>query len=524
MKRRTSFVLLTITAIVAISAMPALAYTAGTLPGGTAIEVDNTVPSDGEVLYIPIGETTIDVTDTGTASVAEGVAVADTTLIYVLDASGSTAEWSGGTICGEQQTHDLYDPIPGSGPDQIIDCEILAAINLNDEAVNLGSIDEVAFIMFAGAAVTADATPAGGDDPIIHPADDANGNATNDANEILQSIMVAYAVTEESGFKLFTDKPNPDIYLTNFSAGIEAALDVAALATSPNVVVVFLSDGLNSTGDHVNTFDYGDVVFHTFAIGPDADCTSDPWGLGSLKDIADLSGGTCTRVEDPTVLPEILPELIGSTLDSLEISVDGGPPMTIDNMYIDPDLPQDGPVTVSYSVTIEDLGVGDHTICVTANGTDVGGSGSVIDCKTVTVVQLVEIDIKPWSDPNSINTKSNGVIAVAILGSETLDVTLIDPSTLDVYFGSVLGVGGAMPTHDINDPEVFEDHIVYPWQPDPVGNPDLWYTANEDDIPDLVIHFKQKDTGFSVGDTIGYLWGFIDGWPFEGSDSVNIVK
>ena len=42
----------------------------------------------------------------------------------------------------------------------------------------------------------------------------------------------------------------------------------------------------------------------------------------------------------------------------------------------------------------------------------------------------VPVDIKPTSCPNPINTKSNGVIPVAILGTADFDVTLIDPCTV----------------------------------------------------------------------------------------------
>ncbi len=89
MKRILS-VLLVVMIIASMSTATALGYTAGTLPGGTSIEVDNTQPTDGEVFYIPAGETSIDITYEGTASVGEGVTIANTTLIYVIDASGST--------------------------------------------------------------------------------------------------------------------------------------------------------------------------------------------------------------------------------------------------------------------------------------------------------------------------------------------------------------------------------------------------------------------------------------------------
>jgi len=465
----------------------AMAYTAGSLPGGTSIEVDNVAPADGDTFYIPIGETTIDITDTGTASIGEGVAVADTTLIYVLDASGSTAEASGGT-CGEQQTHDLE-----SGPDEIIDCEILAAINLNDVAISLGSVDEVAMIIFAGSAVTADATPDffGDDDAIIDPAADANATLTNDVNELLQSIKVAEYASEESGFPLFTDKPTADIYGTNFGAGIAAALDVAALATNPNVIVVFMSDGYNSKGVDVDTFDYGDVVFYTFAIGSGSDCNTDQ-GLGSLSDIATLSGGECYEIPDPSDLPDILPELIGSTLDSLQIEVDGGGMYAIGNAAIDPDLPQDGPATVAYSTTVTGLGAGDHEICVTASGTDVGGSGNVTDCKTITVIQLIDIDIKPWSDPNSINLKSKGVIPVAILTTDEFDAATVDPDT--VLFA------GAAPVH-----YAMED------------------VDNDGDM-DMILHFNTQETDIIPGETEATLTGeTFDGAPISGTDSLRTI-
>jgi len=42
----------------------------------------------------------------------------------------------------------------------------------------------------------------------------------------------------------------------------------------------------------------------------------------------------------------------------------------------------------------------------------------------------VELDIKPGSCPNPVNTKSNGVLPVAILGTEQFDVTTVDPATL----------------------------------------------------------------------------------------------
>jgi hypothetical protein len=42
----------------------------------------------------------------------------------------------------------------------------------------------------------------------------------------------------------------------------------------------------------------------------------------------------------------------------------------------------------------------------------------------------IDVDVKPGSDKNPVNMKSNGVLPVAILGSADVDVTGIDPATI----------------------------------------------------------------------------------------------
>jgi len=186
-----------------------------------------------------------------------------------------------------------------------------------------------------------------------------------------------------------------------------------------------------------------------------------------------------------------------------------------------------GPQSLSGSCTIH-VETG-YDFGLTVGGSNFDYAGYING--TVTLSELVietDIDIKPWSDPNSINTKSKGVIPVAILGSAELDVESIDYTNLELYFGPELGINGAEPVHDINSEEVFMDHIVYPWLQDPDGVPDsgdeVWVTANDDLIPDLVVHFSVQDAGFAMGDVDGYLWGVINGLSFYGVDAVNIVK
>jgi len=114
-------------------------------------------------------------------------------------------------------------------------------------------------------------------------------------------------------------------------------------------------------------------------------------------------------------------------------------------------------------------------------------------------IKDISIDIKPGSDPNSINTRSMGVVPVAILGSETFDVGDVDETTL--MFGT------ALPAHDLTDPNTYNEHIQ---------------DVNDDGFDDLVSHYKQKDTGILCIDTEATLTGeLLDGTPIEGIDSVN---
>ncbi len=108
----------------------------------------------------------------------------------------------------------------------------------------------------------------------------------------------------------------------------------------------------------------------------------------------------------------------------------------------------------------------------------------------------VDIDIKPGSDPNSINTKSRGVIPVAVLTTDDFDATTVDAFTV------AFGPGGAAPVHNGHIEDV---------------------DSNGDS--DLVLHFRTQDTGIAVGDTEACLTGqTLGGAEFEGCDAVRVVK
>lgn len=110
----------------------------------------------------------------------------------------------------------------------------------------------------------------------------------------------------------------------------------------------------------------------------------------------------------------------------------------------------------------------------------------------------VEIDIKPGSDLNPINLKSNGVIPVAILTTDEFDATTVDAAT--VRFGPK-----DVPREARQDHYAFED------------------VDNDGDI-DMIMHFRTQDIGIGPDDDEAILTGeTLDGDYFTGTDSIRIV-
>lgn len=113
----------------------------------------------------------------------------------------------------------------------------------------------------------------------------------------------------------------------------------------------------------------------------------------------------------------------------------------------------------------------------------------------------VSIDIKPGSEPNSINLGSNGVIPVAILSSNIFDATQVDPATVTLAGAGVAVKGKA------NNLLAHQEYV------------------DGDGLLDLVVQVETQN--LDVGefqDGYAILEGrTFDGLPFRGQGEIVIV-
>lgn len=363
-----------------LAAIPAWAGSnSTTLPNGAQLSVSIDSPADG-TQFLADGAP-VQVPVSGTASI--GLGAPQATIVYVFDASGSTAQ-SGGA-CGT-----------------ILDCEKTFFAALNNAATASGSVNNIGLVVFGADAVQADMTPAAGDDPLGAPAD---GN-TPIGSIVLTNSNFDYQVGQ------YTLK-NGDANGTDYVAGLQAALSELNASTDSQKLMVFASDGLSNEGGlaafdaAVSAIEATGTIVNSIAIAGGA-CTGGT--DGDLVDIA-VNGGTCFSVPDPNDLPDLIPNLIGSTLTKVEMSVDGGTPTPITTV---PATPQPGPAMVTYSTMTAGLDPGSHEICVTAFGTDVtGGSADVTTCVTVGVYDL---ELGPETASNELGSDDTHTVTATLEG------------------------------------------------------------------------------------------------------------
>jgi hypothetical protein len=195
-------------------------------------------------------------------------------------------------------------------------------------------------------------------------------------------------------------------------------------------------------------------------------------------------------------------------------------------------LVQEG-VTMLAGLLVDTISSGSDAFQLTDNGSyivfEATLEGGINGAFMIQLVQeiAVPVDIKPGSCPNPLNRKSHGVIPISVLGTEDLDVTLIDLSS--VVLSRADGVGGsASPNEGPPGPHSVYEDTGTPFD----GEACDCHEEGGDGIVDLSLKFRTDDVvaalelndlpdasalEFVVSGTL------LDGTSFAGSDCVRIV-
>ncbi|CAB1084824.1 hypothetical protein D1AOALGA4SA_12332 [Olavius algarvensis Delta 1 endosymbiont] len=138
------------------------------------------------------------------------------------------------------------------------------------------------------------------------------------------------------------------------------------------------------------------------------------------------------------------------------------------------------------------------------------------------VLYSVAVDIKPQSCPNPLNTKSKGVLPVAVLGAEDFDVTKIDPASM--FLKGVPPIRWAL------------EDVATPFEPT-INKEDCFEDCNNlgpDGYMDLTLKFKTQEIVADFDSTqdgdcmvlslTGHLREKFNSTPILGEDVVHIQK
>lgn len=316
---------------------------------------------------------------------------------------------------------------------------------------------------------------------------------------------------------------------TNIGAGVQVGCDALIASPSDNATkgAILLTNGFGSFSGQDQCFVSRGWPIYTFGLGSGADHPL-------LRQIAANTGGEHTELPaselicefqrvrskiagvDPPpcqviqigpleitrFFVEVAPgqlqvtfsiNWIGSDIEMTLISPSG---RIIDRDTTSSDVSHDiGDTFEVYTITRPEAGEWEAELFgadVPAEGEEVVFGFSTIPASVI----IVDIDVKPGSDPNSINPRSRGVIPVAILTTSDFDATTVDP--LSVRFGP----SGATETHG-------RGHIE---------------DIDGDGDDDMLLHFRTEETGIQCGDTSVSLTGQTsDATLIEGSDSIVTV-
>lgn len=315
---------------------------------------------------------------TGSVGLAEGEV---TTVLYVLDATNSTAS-PAGADCSGNGAQGAEDDLNSDGSvGDPLDCEIAGVGSLNRSLAATTGL-QVGLVAFANEAATAIVDPAG--EATFVPPGYTGGDPRPRIDTVARSV-----VRNEIG--LFDSKSlGGSGSGTAFNNAIREALSTLGDAPAGPKWIMFLSDGQSAVGDAMlSQLTQSGVRLRTFGIGEDATCAPS----GSLFKMASATGESCVQTLDPASLTE---RITGSQPDAVN-----GVTVSIDDVSVAAVLDAVGGWSASFT-----LGAGTRTATARA----VLASGS-----TITASRMFTVAPAPGGPPPGTTSPGPGALRATVV-------------------------------------------------------------------------------------------------------------
>lgn len=275
----------------------------GTVP--TAMSAP-AAPEPGVTIDAPVEPRAGTVELTGSVGAGPGET---TTVLYVVDATRSTAQPTGSDCSGTGGVGP-EDDLNGDGSvGDVLDCEIAGVQGLNRSLAGTTGV-QAGLVAFANEAAVADLDPVG--DLTFLPPGDTGG----DSRPRLETVA---ASVQQNRIGLYDERDLGGTGAgTAFTNALKVALSTLGAAPAGPKQIMFISDGQSPVADAaLDSLARSGARLRTFGVGSQASCAR----TASLYRMASATGEACTVTADPARLTAGLTGSQPDTVSSLTVTI-----------------------------------------------------------------------------------------------------------------------------------------------------------------------------------------------------------